>query len=64
MQPAKRGLESGDDDYEPGRYDAMRGMILCARTMLCDAAMLVIDLLCFDHHVFGGRPIYVTTPTS
>ena len=25
---------------------------------------IVIDLLCFDHHVFGGRPIYVTTPTS
>jgi len=35
------------------------GEQVCLR---CDARM-VIDLLCFDHHVFGGRPIYVTTST-
>ena len=40
-------------------------VVRCARghyAMWC-CAMLVIDLLCFDHHVFGGRPIYVTTST-
>ena len=62
LHSCQAGMESGDDDYE----QAGGGQVVrCARghyAMWC-CAMLVIDLLCFDHHVFGGRPIYVTTST-